>query len=128
MKTSYKVLLIDDDLKVCDLIAAFIKLGAKSVDLVIAHDTTQGLFKLENESFDLVVVDKNLPGKSGLEFITLLRKSFKFARQPLILLSGSLNNSDVLFSVENKVNDIIVKPFKYAQFLEKLKKVLSKIQ
>lgn len=118
--------MIDDDPKICDLLAAFLKLGTKGVQLVCAGDTAQGMFKLENDDFELIIVDKNLPTRSGLDFIANLRKMPKYSRMKIILLSGSLTNTDVLFSVENKVNDIIVKPFKYTQFLEKLKGVLNK--
>lgn len=119
-----KILLLDDDPKICDLISAFLKLGAKHITLITAGDTAQASFKLENDDFDLVLVDKNLPTRSGLEFIKGLRSSLKYRKMKIILLSGSLNNDDVLFAVENKVNDVLVKPFKYVQFHEKIKKNL----
>lgn len=119
-----KILLLDDDPKICDLISAFLKLGAKHITLITAGDTAQASFKLENDDFDLVLVDKNLPTRSGLEFIKGLRNSLKYRKMKIILLSGSLNNDDVLFAVENKVNDVLVKPFKYVQFHEKIKKNL----
>lgn len=125
MSETIKILLIDDDPKICDLLAAFLKLGTKGTQLVCASDTTQATFKLENDDFNLLIIDKNLPTRSGLEFISQLRKMPKYSRMKIILLSGSLTNSDVLFCVENKVSDIIVKPFKYVQFLEKLKKTLK---
>lgn len=124
MAGNKKILLIDDDSKVCDLISVFLKLGTKGIQLVTAGDTIQGNFKLENDDFDLVIVDKNLPTRSGLEFISQLRNSFKYQKMKVVLLSGSLTNDDVHFAVENNVSEIIVKPFKYAQFLEKIKKVL----
>ncbi len=125
MSSSKKILLIDDDSKICDLISVFIKLGLKGVTLVTAGDTIQGNFKLENDEFDLIIVDKNLPTRSGLEFISQLRSSFKYQKLKIVLLSGSLTNEDVHFAVENRVSEMIVKPFKYAQFLEKIKKVLG---
>lgn len=125
MNQAAKVLLIDDDPKICDLISVFLKLGVKGVKLVTAGDTAQGSFKLENDEFDLVIVDKNLPRRSGLEFITQLRNSFKTSKTNIILLSGSLTNEDVQFAMDNKVSEIIVKPFKYVQFLEKIKKVIN---
>lgn len=124
MSGNKKILLIDDDPKVCDLISVFLKLGTKGINLVTAGDTIQGNFKLENDEFDLVIVDKNLPTRSGLEFISQLRSSFKYQKMKVVLLSGSLTNDDVHFAVENNVSEIIVKPFKYVQFLEKIKKVL----
>ena len=120
-----KILLIDDDPKICDLVGAFLKLGTKGIELITACDTSQGLFKLENDEFDLIIVDKNLPTRSGLDLIEQLRKSFKYNRIKIILLSGSLTSADVSFSVQNKVSEIIVKPFKYVQFMEKLKKHLD---
>ncbi len=121
---SKKILLIDDDPKICDLVAAFLKLGTKGVDLVTASDSSQGLFKLENDDFDLLIIDKNLPTRSGIELIQQLRKAIKYSKVKIILLSGSLTSADVSFSVQHKVSDIIVKPFKYVQFMEKLKKHL----
>lgn len=120
-----KILLIDDDPKICDLVAAFLKLGTKGVELITASDSSQGLFKLENDDFDLIIIDKNLPTRSGLELIGQLRKALKYSKIKIILLSGSLTSADVSFSVQHKVSDIIVKPFKYVQFMEKLKKHLD---
>ena len=121
-----QILLVDDDQKICDLIKVFLKISkqVQNVHCVVAHDTTQAMFKIQNQEFDLVIIDKNLPGKSGLELISHLRKLLKFQKQKILLLSGSLDREDVLFAVENKVNDILVKPFTFAQLMEKLKENL----
>lgn len=120
---SKKILLIDDDKKICDLVMVFMKISKQKHPLkcVVAHDTTQAMFKIQNQDFDLVIVDKNLPGKSGLELIRHLRRLLKYQKLNILLLSGSLEREDVLFAVENKVNDVLVKPFTFAQLMEKLK-------
>ena len=119
-----KVLIIDDDPKICDLISVFLKISLNGINVVTARDTIQANFKLENEDFDLIIVDKNLPTRSGLDFITQLRSSFRYTNIKIILVSGSLSSTDVIFAGKNRVSDILVKPFKYSQFLKKVRKFL----
>ncbi|MCP4912393.1 MAG: response regulator [Oligoflexia bacterium] len=119
-----QVLIVDDDHQVCDLIQAFLKIGEPTLKCVQAHDTAQATFKIDNQHFDLVIVDKNLPGKSGLEFVRQLRRTLRHQGKKVILVSAALEREDVLFAVKHNIQEILVKPFTFAQLMEKVRKCL----
>ncbi len=116
----FHILVVDDDPKICDLFSVFTKVGTDNVKCVTANDAFQATLKMENQVFDLIFVDKQMPGKSGIEFITQLRKTIKHSRQNIVLMSGNTERADVLAAVELKVSEILVKPFTFAQFTDKL--------
>tara|TARA_R110002072_G_scaffold534_5_gene3752 strand:+ start:9501 stop:9896 length:396 start_codon:yes stop_codon:yes gene_type:complete len=118
------VLVVDDDHQVCDLIQAFLKIGNSSIQCVQAFDTAQATFKIDNQHFDLIIIDKNLPGKSGLEFVKQLRRTMRHQRKKIILVSAALEREDVLFAVNHNIQEVLVKPFTFAQLMEKVKKTL----
>lgn len=116
-----KVLVVDDDKKICDLFTAFIKIGAKKISCVTANDVTQALFKIDNQEFDLVFIDQKLPSKSGTDFIRTVRTSMKHRNLKIILMSAALEKEDILTAMEMGVSQVMVKPFTFAQIMEKLK-------
>lgn len=124
-KKIHNILVVDDDQKICDLFNVFIKMGTKNVKCVTALDTSQALFKLENQEFDLVFIDQNLPGKSGLDFVRQLKSHIKHQNKKVILMSGGLQRDHVLAAVELGIKEMLVKPFTFAQLMEKLKSNLS---
>lgn len=124
---SINILVLDDDKKICDLITVFFKVAGKHYNVVSSNDVPQAVFKLENQEFDLLIIDKNLPGKSGIDFIKQVRKMIKHNKKKILLLSAALEREDVLFAVEHNVHDILVKPFNYAQLMEKVSKILKKV-
>jgi DNA-binding response OmpR family regulator len=62
-----KVLLVDDNPDITDLLSKFLK--AKGHENVVANDPLEGLEKIKNNQFDIVFLDIQMPGLSGLEII-----------------------------------------------------------
>lgn len=121
---TYNVLVIDDEEKICKIIRIFLNLSPKIKNVVIAKDTIEGMLKLNNQDFDLIIVDKSMPNKSGLEFVENLRKSLKHQKTKILLISGCLTKEDTLVAMKLGIKEILVKPFNRQRLMEKLDGIL----
>lgn len=119
------VLILDDEEKICDLVKAFLNSMGKWNSIVIANNTLQATQKLQNQRFDLLILDHVLPGKLGIEFAETLRNTIKFHHLKILMISGYLQQEDVLKSVDLGIKHILVKPFSRQQLIEKVKLVLE---
>ena len=119
------ILILDDEEKICDLVKAFLNSMGKWNSIVIANNTLQATQKLQNQRFDLLILDHVLPGKLGIEFAETLRSTVKFQNLKILVISGYLQQDDVLRSVDLGIKHILVKPFSRQQLIEKVKLVLE---
>jgi CheY-like chemotaxis protein len=125
---THQILVVDDDAKIGELIQSLFRIGTLDLQCVFAMTTSQGLFKLENQEFDLVLVDRNIQGRSGIEFVGQLRRMPKLHSQKIILMSGALEKNDVQAALLVGINDILVKPFTLVQLLRKIRPYLKKVR
>lgn len=119
------ILILDDEEKICELIKVFLGTMGQFNSIVVANNTLQALQKFQNQRFDLLILDHVLPGKLGIEFADTLRKSVKFHNLKILLISGFLQQEDVLRSVDLGIKDILVKPFSRQQLVGKVAEMLE---
>ncbi|MBK9002108.1 MAG: response regulator transcription factor [Myxococcales bacterium] len=120
---SLRVLLIDDDARLSDLLAGY--LAQHDVSLSHARDGASGLSKLEADSFDAVLLDVMMPGIDGLEVLKRLRRKTKL---PVIMLTARGDESDRVVGLELGADDYIPKPFSPRELLARLRAVLRRVQ
>jgi DNA-binding response OmpR family regulator len=120
------ILVVDDDSKVRDLIQAFFSIKDDEVICVMAADTQQALLKLSNQEFDIILIDNVMPGKLGIDFAVSLKKTLKYSRTPMILMSGALQQEDVVKAIDAGLKDILVKPFSLKQLNDKIAQCIRK--
>ena len=87
---------------------------------VEAADGEEAVKLFKPGSFDLVLTDWNMPGKSGLEVIQEIRK--QDANVPIIMVTTEAEKSRVLEAIQAGVSDYLVKPFTADTLREKLEK------
>ena len=124
MKT-YSVLVIDDEEQICKIIRVFLNLSSKVKNVVVAKDSIEAMLKLNNQQFDLIMVDKSMPHKSGLEFVENLRKSLKHQNSNILLISGCLTKEDTLNAMKLDIKEILVKPFNRQRLMEKFDNIFN---
>lgn len=108
-----KILLLEDDFTLADIISEYFKKLSYDTTIVYAGNDAQEL--LYSDKFDLLIFDINVPQLNGLKILQEFREAgFK---TPIIFISSSTNISDFKIAYENGGNDFIRKPFK----LEELK-------
>ena len=114
------VLILDDEVKICQLIDKFLFKSNMFKNIVVAHSVSVALMKLRNEKFDLVIVDFNLPDKLGTEFIEIVTKSTGFKNLKFILISGMLDDKTIVKVMSMGVSKILVKPFGRVALIKKV--------
>lgn len=104
-----KLLLLEDD----DALGQGIRLALQSpqADIALCRTLAEGRKALESASFDLLILDVNLPDGSGLE---LLREVRKTSAVPVLLLTANDLETDIVVGLESGADDYITKPFSLA--------------
>jgi CheY-like chemotaxis protein len=77
----------------------------------------------KEECPDLVLLDINLPKKNGLEVLHYIKSSEKYKQVPVIMLTTSSAESDILNSYKNYVNCYITKPIEVNDFITAIAKI-----
>jgi DNA-binding response OmpR family regulator len=118
MMTSRKILIVDDD---ADLAEALIEQLALYDEFDIAHEytATKGIKHAKDGHGDLIIMDVGLPDMDGREAVKLLRKAG--VKSPIIMLTGQDTDSDTILGLEAGANDYIVKPFRFAVLLARIR-------
>ena len=119
------VLIIDDEVKICMLIKAFLDQTNLFRNVVVAESSSIGSMKLRNDDFDLVIVDFQLPDRTGVQFVQSVRKSIKYSNLKFLLISGYLDNRSMIEVVGAGIKHVLVKPFAKDDLIEKVAKILK---
>lgn len=115
-----KVLVVDDDPVTRYLLLRV--LSKNNFEVSLAVNGKEGLAVYRKSRPDLIILDIKMPVMDGFEFIARFKARFDIKETPIIILSSLTNQQDV-FQHEG-INDYIVKPFKSAQLLKKIRQRL----
>jgi len=111
-----KILLIEDDSRVADFIVRGFREAGHNIDH--ADDGKDGLFLATTESYDVIVVDRMLPGVDGLSIIRTLRASENAT--PILILSALGQVDDRVKGLQAGGDDYLVKPFAFSELEARL--------
>jgi two-component system phosphate regulon response regulator PhoB len=117
-----RVLIVDDEPSTGALAAEYLKLSGYEVVLVENGETALERLKA-GERFDLALVDKRMPGMSGIDLCQALRLDPKTRDMPVILVSASV--SPVLTATDKGVAASLAKPFSPKDLAATVKRVLE---
>jgi len=82
-----KILLVDDDMFIRDLVAT--KLHGTNYEVLSAASVKDGLALLAQEKIDVILLDLDLPGENGIEILRHVRSDFKSIQLPVIIFSNN---------------------------------------
>jgi DNA-binding response OmpR family regulator len=102
-----KVLIIEDDVQLNIAISEFFKI--KAFDTVSVKDGLQAIDHIDNEHFDLYLIDINIPNISGIDLLKHIRK--KDLDTPVIIITASLEIQNFSMAFESGCSEYIKKPF-----------------
>lgn len=118
-----KVLLVEDEHKVANALRQGLEREGFSVDLV--YDADSGLASALNDSYDLIILDRMLPGSlDGLEICTQLRQNHNHT--PILLLTAKDKIKDRVDGLNAGADDYLVKPFAFEELLARLRALLRR--
>jgi DNA-binding response OmpR family regulator len=116
-----KILLIDDDEKLGDLLGTFFE--RFDLTLLSATDPVKGLELLAKEDPDIVILDVMLPGQDGFEVCRTIRKSNAV---PIIMLTARGEVTDRIVGLEIGADDYMPKPFEPRELVARIQVVLRR--
>ena len=121
-----RILVVEDEKLLCDGIAEDLELEKYTVER--CYDGAEAYDLLLSESFDLLILDLNLPGMDGLEILRRLREGRDTADVPVIMLTARSAEMDRVAGLENGADDYVVKPFGIMELQARVKAVLRRTE
>lgn len=118
MSTARRILLVDDDEDLRSSLKDQLMLHDE-FEVSEANTAAKGLESAKAGRFDLVVFDVNLPDMDGREAVKILRKSGY--KTPIVMLTGNVSDADQVLGLDAGANDYILKPFKFAVLLARIR-------
>lgn len=116
-----KILVADDEIEIADLVELYLKNEGFQVQK--CYDGTEALRAVEQELFDLAVLDIMLPGASGLEICRRIREKHNY---PIIMLTARDGEMDKINGLTLGADDYITKPFLPLELVARVKAQLRR--
>ncbi len=117
-----RILLVEDEKKVADIIARGLKAERYAVD--VAHDGLSGWEMASTYDYDLAILDLMLPGMSGTELLEKIRR--KNQQIPILILTARDSMDDKVKNFEAGADDYLTKPFAFAELIVRVKALLRR--
>jgi DNA-binding response OmpR family regulator len=119
-----EILVVEDDLKIARLLELeLIHAGYRATCI---HDGLSALKLIENQSFDLIILDLMLPGIDGIKVMTELRTVNRDI--PVIMLTAKGLIGEKIKGLDSGANDYIVKPFEMEELLARIRVLLRNVR
>jgi two-component system response regulator CpxR len=118
----HKLLIIDDDVALTSLLSDYF--GAQHYAVEVANSPDQGLIKLKQEMFDLLLLDVMMPVMDGFETLSRLRQ---FSSIPVIMLTARGDDYDKILGLELGADDYLAKPFNHRELLARVKALIRRL-
>ena len=116
-----KILLVDDEKKIVDIVKAYLE--KEGYQVIVAYDGKSALESARTQSPDLIILDLMLPEISGWDVCRTLRKNSEI---PIIMLTARDEVSDKIVGLELGADDYITKPFSPNEVISRVRAVLRR--
>ena len=117
-----KILIVEDEQKIADTL----KMGLieNGYHVEVAYDGTIGLRLFQSHSFNLIILDINLPGINGYDLCKRMRAANQHI--PIIMLTALSGISDKIEGYDAGADDYMIKPFEFKELLLKIRALLKR--
>jgi two-component system response regulator CpxR len=116
-----RVLIVDDDVELCELLAA--RIGGEGFEIEAVHDGTRGLERALSREHTLVVLDLMLPGIGGLDVLRRVREQSPI---PVLILTARGEDIDRILGLEIGADDYLPKPFNPRELIARIRAILRR--
>ncbi len=116
-----RILLVDDDAELCDLLREYF--AGHAVELDAVGDGATGLERLRSEAYDALLLDVMLPGADGFDICRRVRAT---SDVPIIMLTARGDDDDRIVGLDLGADDYVPKPFNPRELLARLRAVMRR--
>jgi len=117
-----RILVVEDDKKVASFLERGLREDGYAVD--VAHDGKDGALKAHVHDYDLLILDIMLPGKTGYEILSELRR--EGSGVPVLLLTARDATEDVVRGLDAGADDYLTKPFSFDVLLARVRALVRR--
>ena len=117
-----KILLVDDDEELTSMVTAW--LAAEHYIVEVVHDGADALYRLEQLSYDAIILDLSLPHMDGLEVCKRFRE--KGGVTPILMLTGRATIDNKETGLDSGADDYLTKPFDMRELMARIRSVLRR--
>ena len=122
-----ETLLIDDDIEFSELLRQHMALY--SINLTLSHTPSQALALLDQQRFDVILLDIMLPEMNGFELCQLIRNQSHLNQySPLIMLTARNETVNMIVGLETGADDYVAKPFEPRELIARIYAVQRRIR
>lgn len=117
-----RILIVEDEIDLCDSIAEGLQIDGYAVDT--CYDGAKAYELITTETYDLVVLDLNLPGMDGLDVLAKVRSQDKSIK--ILILSARGSVTDKVTGLDTGANDYLAKPFDFEELEARIRCLLRR--
>jgi len=121
MSFKKKVLVVDDEVKILEVIKSFLE--SKDYMVFTAENGKQAFSIFEKENISFVILDLMLPDLSGEEICSMLRR---ISRVPILMLTAKVGEEDLLKGLDIGADDYLTKPFRLKELHARMEAILRR--
>ncbi|WP_394926398.1 response regulator transcription factor [uncultured Robinsoniella sp.] len=117
-----RILIVEDEIDLCDSIAEGLQIDGYAVDT--CYNGAKAYELITTETYDLVVLDLNLPGMDGLDVLAKVRSQDKSIK--ILILSARGSVTDKVTGLDTGANDYLAKPFDFEELEARIRCLLRR--
>jgi DNA-binding response OmpR family regulator len=120
--TVLEILVVEDEARVAQALETGLRTEGYAVTL--ASSGEDAFFRANERPYDLILLDLNLPGRSGMEVLSLLRN--QGVKTPVLILTARDGLDDRVQGLDSGADDYLVKPFAFPELLARMRVLLRR--
>lgn len=117
-----RLLVVEDEDKVANALRE--GLEGEGFKVVVEHTGEGAFFRMNTETFDLILLDLMLPGRDGLHILTTIRE--RGVKTPVLVLTARDTLEDRVIGLNSGADDYLVKPFAFAEVVARIRALLRR--
>jgi DNA-binding response OmpR family regulator len=117
-----RVLVVEDELKVANALRE--GLEGERFEVIVERTGEGAFFRVNTESFDVILLDLTLPGRDGLEILQALRQ--RGVKTPVLVLTARDSLQDRVTGLDSGADDYLIKPFAFAELLARIRALVRR--
>jgi len=117
-----RILVVEDEQKVANALRE--GLEGEGCQVTVERSGEGAFFRLNTETFDVILLDLSLPGRDGLEILRTIRA--RGVKTPVLILTARDALEDRVIGLDSGADDYLVKPFAFAEVLARIRALVRR--